>query len=266
MRFIAATVASAVLWSCGSDSPRYEVETYRPILRSDPDEAERHFNCGVVLTILDRKEEAARAFEEAVRLAPEDAEALFRLGLVYSQINRTADAAAVFRKSFAAGTVEALHSEFGMAYYLAGKIDEAAEEYEKALRADEPHPVMSMCNLGSIYLHANAPEKAVPLFEQAIAMNASSAAEYDVYANLAVSYQMTKQFEKAAGMYEKALALKPGNADILYNKALLLIELKDPEGVLEILSSMQQRDAEKALRILNYFQSAFPEYSLKTVR
>ena len=266
MRFIAATVACAALWSCDSDGPRYEVEVYRPILRADPDEAGRQFNRGVILTILDRKEEAASAFEEAVRLAPDDAEALFRLGLVYSQINRTADAAAVFRKSFDAGTVEALHSEFGMAYYLAGRVDESVAEYEKALAADEPHPVMSMCNLGSIHLHANAPEKAIPLFERAIAMNAASAAEYDVYANLAVAYQMTKQFEKAAGMYEHALALKPGNEDILYNKALLLIEMKDPEGVLAILADMQGHDAGKALRILTYFQNAFPGYSLEPVR
>ena len=80
--------------SCGES--KFSCEEYNPILRSQAKRADRYFNRGVIFQINEQYEEAITAFEEAVRLSPDDAESYFRLGMCYNLIDKKEDAAKAF--------------------------------------------------------------------------------------------------------------------------------------------------------------------------
>lgn len=253
---IAASLLCAAVFSCSK--PRYNVEPYRTVIRSDPDDADRQFNLGVALAILDRNEEAVQSFTEAVRLAPDDAEAYFRLGMAQYNFNRMGEAADAFRKSFAAGHVETLHYNRGIAFYLCGRHTDAESEYRHSIIDDEPHPARTMCNLGALYILMNKPEQAIETLETVIRTDTAMAEEYDPFAYLALAYLMTKQHDKAAAMFDRSLEINPDNPDVLFNKALFMIEACDLSGAMVVLERLQKLDAGKAARLSQRIRDALP--------
>jgi tetratricopeptide (TPR) repeat protein len=94
----------------------------------------------------------------------------------------------------------------------AGKTEEAIAAYEKlGVQKTKKGEAWRLNNEGLAYLQASEPDaqKALPLFEKAVATDASNAVAWN---NLGTVYEETKQYDKAKDAYQKSIdAAKAAN-------------------------------------------------------
>ena len=120
----------------------------------------------------------------------------------------------------------------GMAYYDMGKYEEAEKWLNRAMAKDKTQSA-SEYNLGRIAFETKRYEEAVKHFEAILKRD-----PVNVPALKAAAYTYIRigDFDKAAALYDRVLALVPESADDGYNYALVLFAMKkypEAEQVLE---------------------------------
>ena len=109
----------------------------RAIART-PGEPEFHNNLGLVLTALDRYDDAITAFAQALKLQPRHAGALTNLGLAQMAARKVTDAIASHRKAIAIAAEHApAHWNLALALLASGNYAEGWREYEWRLAVPE---------------------------------------------------------------------------------------------------------------------------------
>jgi tetratricopeptide (TPR) repeat protein len=97
------------------------------------------------------------------------------------------------------------HYEVGSVLLHEGRLQEAIEQYEQALRIEpdygEPHN-----NLGVALVHRGRLEEGIEHFEQALRLNPDYA---EAHCNLAVALAQTDKIKEAIAHFEQALRIKP---------------------------------------------------------
>ena len=111
-------------------------------------------------------------------------------------------------------------NSLGLLYEQEGKLDQAREAYEKAIRLD-PGYADGHNNLGAMHLKAGETDKAVRSFRKAH--------EIDVQApqplvNLGNAYLQVKRFQDAVSAFGKALQVGPDSAEIHHNLGYAFLE------------------------------------------
>lgn len=111
-------------------------------------------------------------------------------------------------------------NSLGLLYEQEGKLDQAREAYQKALRLD-PSYADGHNNLGAMHLKAGEIDKAVRAFRKAH--------EIDVQApqplvNLGNAYLQVKRFQDAVSAFGKALQVGPDSAEIHHNLGYAFLE------------------------------------------
>lgn len=116
---------------------------------------------------------AASLFEQATRLAPDSPGAHYNLGAALLQLDRYEDAAAQFRQALGChpdGDLPLMATyDLGNAYLDAGKYEEARERFLEAIRLD-PSQATPHNNLGLAYVALGKTEAAVDSFARAVRM------------------------------------------------------------------------------------------------
>lgn len=110
--------------------------------------------------------------------------------------------------------------------HAAGRLDEAAEKYRKALQI-EPANAHALQLIGALYLQQGKAADAAGHIEQAISVDPGSA---EMYVNLGSAYRALGRTQKAAQTYRKALEINPRLDAASYNLGHALQELDDYEG------------------------------------
>lgn len=175
---------------------------------------------GESLRKADKKEQAVKAYDEAIKIDPNLEVAIFNRALIYSELSRDAEAAAardvlVERKSPLAKQLQglfALHSDvsvsFGNKNLQAGEWDRAATRFKVAL-VYEPNSSDAYVGLGLVSLGQKKFDEAVSQFDQAIKWNHQSAIAYH---NRGIANCDLQQFKAAVADFNSALEFDPGNA------------------------------------------------------
>lgn len=249
--FLASACLFLGLSGCGS--PKILVEEYRPIIRANPTPADSLFNRGLALNLLGRNEEAAEAFTASVTLNPNDGDAWFKLGKIYRDLGRNKEARNAYTRAFEIGSFEAQHLDRGNAYMFLSRYSECEKEYELALKADEPHPISSMCYLAQSCLLQDKNDLAVKHYTKALATDAVSARQYNAYPNLGAAYQKLGNTEKALECYDKGLEYNPKDVNIYWNKAIIYSNQGNVAKVLEQAAALDSLNPEKAAIIYKQF-------------
>jgi tetratricopeptide (TPR) repeat protein len=96
----------------------------------------------------------------------------------------------------------------GIEALKAGKLDEAARDFEKAAEMDPSNPY-AYNNLGFTYMRMMRFRDAIGPFEKAVALRPNSAV---FHYNLARAFELAKNYPKAISYYEKTVALDPTHA------------------------------------------------------
>ncbi len=178
-----------------------------------------------------RYQEAARMFTQVTALAPDNFRGYSNLGGVYIAQGRYADAIPVFERSVSIRPTPDAYSNLGTAYFYLRRFTEASQAYEQAAKLDQRNRT-SWGNLGDAYYwdpgHRSqsvaAYRKAILLGEEELQVNPRSA---DLLSYVGLYHAMLREEAAARANLNRALALAPTNAEVLYNAALVTNQLGD---------------------------------------
>lgn len=128
-----------------------------------------------------------------------------------------------------------LHGNLGAAIEPQGRLEEAEVFYRRALFLDPDNP-STHYNLGNLLRKQHAFAAAIASYERALALDAGYA---DAYNNLGLCYQAIGEPQTAIQCYREALARKPEATEALYNAATALMDCREYESAIGMLSILQ---------------------------
>ena len=195
-------------------------------------------------------EEAATYFNEAIEMEERLPESYRGLGI--SQLNLGDEAAAIAALSRSLNALDNTNVEFetDVMYYLAkarmdyGEYDEAAQVYTDMLKLKKDPEVYF--RRGTVYLKLGEPEKAAADFDAAVA----DSRDYDMYLRIWESYQDADQDMEGEAYLDRALEIKPKEAQDYSSRGRVYYEMKDYDSAREELTRAIQEGDDEAVLML----------------
>ena len=117
----------------------------------------------------------------------------------------------------------------GLAHHQAGRLAQAETHYRETL-ALQPDHADALHLLGVIASQIGRHDVAVDLIGRAIAHDQTSSL---YYSNHGLALAGLRRFEEAIKSYDRALSLRPDNAEVLYARGNALVALERPHDALE---------------------------------
>ena len=173
-----------------------------------------------------RYDEAAAAFAQVTRLEPQSPEAHTRLGAAYQYLGKNRDAIAAYRQATQLGGNASALANLALLEYRAGRYREAAQGYAEATRREPNNPI-GLRNLGDAYRKIGRAADARAAYQQGLAVtdrmlgvNAHSAQTLQTRGILLAKLGRA---EEAVAALDEAVRLAPSDADVLYERAVVLL-------------------------------------------
>ncbi len=187
-----------------------------------PDDAEAHFNLGVVLKGLGRLDDAVASYRRAIEIKPDYAEAHGNLGNTLKDLGRLDDAVASYRRAIKIKPDFAdAHNNLGTALKDQGQLDEAVASYRRAA-ALKPDFALAYYNLGNALKDLGQLDDAVASYRRAIEIKPDFA---DAHNNLGTALKELGRSDAALASYRRVLELRPGFAEAHNNVGVALKDL-----------------------------------------
>jgi tetratricopeptide (TPR) repeat protein len=204
------------------------------ILNTKPDFADIQNKMGIIYNQTNRLELAVKAFEKALELNPRYTEASLNLAVTLSDRGNYEQAREVFEKAahfaekpgalpqdktkpskpaldpFVKGKLADEHLRVGKLYYDMGLLDEAIDEYRKALRL-APTFADIITQLGIALRDQGKHNEAIKEFNRAIEINANF---IPARLHLGITYYSQGFYGLAEEEWRKALKINPNNSAI----------------------------------------------------
>ncbi len=178
--------------------------------------------------------EAEASFQRALRDDPSSAEAQYGLGSVYLKQNESARARASFEQALKLtasypDTVPNCWNNLGLLATREGRIDDAIESFQAALRAS-PDYWIALENLGNAYRQQRRWDDARATLERAVgARPRSPEANY----SLAMVYAQTDDTDRAYQYLQNALKFRPDYPEALNNLGILYLRTRRRDDAVE---------------------------------
>ncbi|CAA0837831.1 Probable UDP-N-acetylglucosamine--peptide N-acetylglucosaminyltransferase SPINDLY [Striga hermonthica] len=175
---------------------------YESVLERECENVEAHIGKGICLQMQNLGRVAYESFAEAVRLDPENACALTHCGILYKD---------------------------------EGRLVEAAEMYQKALKADPSYKLAAEClaivltDLGTSLKLAGNSQEGIQKYYEAIKIDPHYA---PAYYNLGVVYSEMMQYDTALSCYERAAIERPMYAEAYCNMGVIYKNRGDLESAI----------------------------------
>jgi Tfp pilus assembly protein PilF len=147
-----------------------------------------------------KDEQAMKSFETAIKIAPEFYQA---------------------------------HTELGILYKEAGRVDDAETEFIKAHELNRKN-IEPLLNLTTLYIDENKPERAVSASEEAVKANSRSA---PAFLNLGIALYKAAMLDKAEVALKRALELAPKMAAVRLMLANVYLKLRQYDNLMEQLNT-----------------------------
>ncbi len=164
----------------------------------------------------ERFKPAEDVFRQAMTLDPNSKKALINLGKAMQAQNHNQEALELFLKAAVLDPSDADPIYLsGQLYLDAGKLAEAAKQYERVLNINSRYP-KAHAQLGRVYLRMNDGKRAL---DEALAERAINPDLADSYLLAAEGYFSLKQYSNCAGEYQKAVQKHGQAASILVRMA-----------------------------------------------
>jgi len=190
-------------------------EAYQQAIRIKPDFTEVHFNLGNVYTNLGRYQEAINAYRQAIKIKPDFKDVYYNLGNAYLALNRNQEAVESFNQAIKIKPdFEDAHFNLGTAYLNLGYYKEAIETYQQVLRIGSDSSEEIYCNLGVAFYNLGRYPEAIESLRQAVKIKPDYV---DAHANLGFIYLTAGDKDSALEEYKILKTLGAIQADQLYN-------------------------------------------------
>ena len=210
---------------------RDDYTIFRAALSTAPDNVRALFNYGAACEKRGDDSTAADAYRKAIGLWPDFADAHYNLAGVEARRKRWEVAVEHYRL--------AVRQQPGNVQYLVnlarsltgmGRGEEARDFLRRALAID-PGSAVAYTNLGAAELFLRNPQAALAAYEEAVRLEPDNA---DHHRNLGVARHQAGD-RGAAGSFRRALALRPGDPDLLDGLGLALLDAGEAAGALPAL-------------------------------
>ena len=192
------------------------IAQYKSVVEENPELQIANFELGKLLIKTEEYDEARKLFTKLVGSGKDNPEYHYYLGEAFRQLDQPASSLVSYKRAIELDSTH-LRSLFQLGKYFVVKQEknEALKYIDKGL---EFYPEdVSLINLKALVLfNDGAHEKAIPWFEQVLALGETK--EY-VYEKLAYCYYKEWEFEKAKENYRKMLELDDGNSDTYFKLA-----------------------------------------------
>lgn len=167
-------------------------------------------------------DQAASAFERALRGDPANAEALYGLGSIYLKQDKNAEARDAFERvtkleASYPDTLPNAWNNLGLLTAREGKIDEALPYFQRALELN-PNHLVALENLGNAYRQQKKWQEARQILERAVAVGPEDAeANY----SLGMVFAQLGDDQQAYDYLQRALKFRPDYPEALNNLGVL---------------------------------------------
>ena len=187
-----------------------------------PDDAEAHYNLGVVLKSAGRLDEAAASYRRAIEIKPDYAEAHSNLGNTLKDLGQHNEAIASYRRALKIRPDSSdAHNNLGTALKDLGQLDDAIASYRKAVEL-KPDFALAYYNVGNVQKELGQHNAAVSSYHRAIEIKPDFAGAHN---NLGSTLQTLRKFDAAVDSYRHALEIKPDYAEAHNNLGNVLRDL-----------------------------------------
>ena len=240
-----STALAATVFACGAPDTNKSIEAMNEGVEAfnagNPIQAEKKFqestslykdnhrawyNLGQVRDARKKWDEAAEAYENAVRIEGNDPMYHYRLGKAYYNAGKLDKAQTHLERAVKDNPrLFKAHYFLGKTYQDQDKPKEAAMAWTEAAKAN-PTFGKPFNSLGTLYITWDRLPEAVKVLENG-AMNVIDPLEKsDVYYHLGFAYEKQNKLDKAVEAYSKALELQKGNVDALRQRGISYAKLK----------------------------------------
>lgn len=191
-----------------------------------------------------RYAQAAEMFQKVVQLSPESVRGYSNLGGMYILQGRYADAIPMFQRAVVIRPEAEPYSNLGTSYFYLRRFADSIRSYKEALKlGDQLYVVWG--NLGDAYFWSSdhreeaaaAYEKAITLATQNLRVNPRDAT---ALGNLAYYQAMRQEKAAATGNLNRALAIAPGDPELLFNAAVAYTQMgEDDRALAELKKALE---------------------------
>lgn len=212
-----------------------------------------------------RNAEAEAAWRGVLKAHPSSPEPYAHLGLLEARQERYAEAVSFYRKALAINpAIPGLRMNLGLAFFKAGDLNEAIQEFSLVLKADartNPEAQRATILIGMAHYGLAEYAAAVPYLKDAISQDAQ---DLPLRLTLAHSCLWSKQYQCVMDVYHEILSLnaQSAEADMLAGEAL--DQMKDHAGALQqfraaVLSNPNEPDVHFGLGYLLWMDKRYEE-------
>ena len=166
--------------------------------------------------------QAAATLEEAKRRGLLSESLTTRLGLLYSAQGKSREALAVLEPLSGSRNPDVLNA-LGIARATAGKVPEAIEAFQSALRADPGNPIAYQ-NIGLTYVQHDRPDEAIAAFQKAIALNERLPRAWN---GIGAALERLGRHAEALDCWQRAIARDPQQFDAILTLGVVALEQGD---------------------------------------
>ncbi|MCA3015928.1 MAG: tetratricopeptide repeat protein [Myxococcaceae bacterium] len=221
------------------------------VSRDTLDDAEAHYNLGVVLLREGNASGAVKAFERALAISPRHAQALNNLGVAFDALADPKRALDAFRRATQADpTFAEAFFNLGMSCLKLDRPAEGTKAFERALKL-EPSSSGPYVQLGTLYLKQGKRDRAVEAFKKALEAADTLEREgagfkalrrrnemrrtTDAYRGLALAYLQLGRVDDAVQTLRQAVEKLPGDGSARLALGEALLAQRDFDGAVEQL-------------------------------
>jgi protein O-GlcNAc transferase len=198
---------------------------FQKVVELMPNDAEAHYNLGVILKSKGQLNQAATSYQRAITLKPDYAEAHSNLGNTLKDLGQLKDALASYRRALKLKPDSAdTHNNLGTALKDLGQLNDALTSYRQAI-ALQPDFAWAHYNLGNAQKQLGQLDEALHSYRRAITLKPDFA---DAHNNLGSVFKDLGQFTDALDSYRRVLELKPDYAEAHNNLGAVLKDLGQP--------------------------------------
>jgi tetratricopeptide (TPR) repeat protein len=142
-------------------------------------------------------------YNYTLKYSPRSAKTYYNIGGLYKLDGKLNDAINEYKKALDVNPcyVEAINN-LGNVYRIEGKLNDAVNEYNKAIAID-PRYIEAINNLGNTYAEMGNDDKAIEEFKKSIDVQPN----YIAFNSLGLSYYAKKQWDIAIEQYKKAIEI-----------------------------------------------------------
>lgn len=199
---------------------------------------------GLALFGLKRYQEAATAYEEAIRVKPGDIDNYYYVGIIYVRLGRRTDALNAYQKLQASRNENAadLYAEIQK---MGPGTPGATSGSTPAKPAVKPQPAATQTASASAgqcqgQIDAEDYSKAVDACKLAVVSSPFSA---EAWSNLGMAYFGSKRYDEAAQAYQQVTRITPNDARAQYGIGAAYVELKQFDKAVPYLREAVKLDA-----------------------